>query len=43
MDIDRFIAHLTEDINKDIAGDAETRFDTSIFESDIPFFKEKKK
>ena len=37
MDMDSLIAHVkTKDIDKDIAEDVETRFDTSYFELDIP-------
>ena len=37
MDTDSFIVHVkTDDIQKDIAEDAKTRFDTSNFEEDIP-------
>ena len=37
MDMDSLIAHVkTKDIDKDIAEDVETRFDTSYFELDRP-------
>ena len=40
MDTDSFILQLkAEDIYKDIAEDAETKFDTSNFELDKPFPK----
>ena len=43
MDIDSFIVHVkADDIYKDIAEDVETRFDTSNFQLDRPFPKEKK-
>ena len=42
MDTDSLIAHAkTDDIYKDIAVDVEIRFDTSNFEIDRPFPKEK--
>ena len=42
MDTDSFTVHVkTEDIYKDIAGDAETRFATSNFELDRPLPKRK--
>ena len=42
MSTDSFIVHVkTEDIYKDIAGDAETRFATSNFELDRPLPKRK--
>ena len=41
---DSFIVHLkTDDIYKDIAEDAKTRFDTSNFEEDIPLPRGKNK
>ena len=44
MDTDSFIVHLkTDDINKDIAEDVETRFGTSNFEIDRPLPKAKNK
>ena len=40
MDTDSFTVHVkTDDIYKDIAEDAETRFDTSYFEIDRPLPK----
>ena len=42
MDTDSFIVYAkTNDIYKDIAGDVETRFDTSYFEIDRPLPKGK--
>ena len=42
MDTDIFILYMkTDDIYKDIAGDAETRFDTSNYELDKPLSKGK--
>ena len=44
MDTDSFIVYIkTDDIYKDIAEDVETRFDTSTYELDRPFPKEKDK
>ena len=44
MDTDSFIVHVkTEDIYKDIADDAETRFGTSNFELQRPLPPEKNK
>ena len=44
MDTDSFIICIkTNDIYKDIAGDVETRFDTSNYETDRPLPKRKKK
>ena len=43
MDTGSFIVHIkTDDIYKDIAEDAETRFNTGNYELDKPFPKEKK-
>ena len=40
MDTDRFTVYVkTDDIDKDIAEDVETRFDTSIYELDRSLFK----
>ena len=42
MDTDSFIVYIkADDIYKDIAEDVETRSDTSNFELDRPFSKEK--
>ena len=42
MDTDSFIVYIkTDDIYKDIAGNTETRFDTSNYELDWPLPKEK--
>ena len=44
MDTNSFIVYMkTDDIYKDIAKDVETRFDTSDYELDRPFPKEKNK
>ena len=44
MDTDSFIAYIkTDDINKDIAKDAESRFDTLNYELDRPLPKGKNK
>ena len=44
MDTNSFIVYMkTDDIYKDIAEDVETRFDTSDYELDRPFPKEKNK
>ena len=44
MDTDSFIVHVkTDDIYKDIAEDVEKRFNTSNYEKDRSFSKEKKK
>ena len=44
MDTDRFTVYVkTDDIDKDIAEDVETRFDTSIYELDRSLFKWKNK
>ena len=40
MDTDLFTVYVkTDDIDKDIAEDVETRFDTSIYELDRSLFK----
>ena len=44
MDTDSFIVYIkTDDIYKDVAGNVETRFDTSTYELEKPFLKGKNK